>query len=342
MRNSSGHLLRVWGLCSVLSAAAVARPPTQLRFEITPIRSLLEGGAFASPEAINNRGDVVGTSPSPSGAYRPFLYRNGTTTELLIGDPGQSGYAVDINDSGDIVARAVVKGREHTFLIQRQGIIDLHIQTGLEISPLNINDRGVIAANVWQGTRNDAVTWSKGVVRYLESDSTRGSDAGQINNHGQVLASLYGAPFPSEPAGYYSALFSGRSILWLRFAAGLLNDRGHIAGQYYSTNELRAVLFRDGVWRDVGMLPGDVKIRPAAINNSDWIVGTSEGPGEVERAFLYADGQLHDLNDLIPPNSGWRLLHATNLNDRGEITAYGSNQGQESGLLLRPTKRGRK
>jgi len=50
------------------------------------------------------------------------------------------------------------------------------------------------------------------VVRYLGSDSTRDSFAGELNNRGQVLASLYGAPFPSEPAGYYSALFSGRSI----------------------------------------------------------------------------------------------------------------------------------
>lgn len=147
---------------------AIAGSPTQLRFEITPL------GTFASPSAINNRGDVVGTAPGGSGQFRPFLYRNGTMTELPIGNPDRSGYAIDINDSGDIIARAVVNGYEHTFLIQRQGIIDLHAQTGLEIFPVSINSRGVIAANVWQGSWNDAVTWSKGVVRYLESDSTRG------------------------------------------------------------------------------------------------------------------------------------------------------------------------
>lgn len=321
---------------------AIAGSPTQLRFEITPLGSL-PGGAAATPVAINNRGEIVGTAAGRV-AQRPFLYRNGTMTELPIGDPDQFGYAIDINDSGDIIARAVVTlaGYEHSFLIQRQGIIDLHAQTGLEIFPVSINNRGVIAANVWQGSWDDAVTWSKGVVRYLTSDSTRGSYAADINNRGQVLAQLYGAPFPSEPAGYYSAIIRGQSVSRLGSFGGVaLNDRAHVAGEDNSTNQVRTLLFRDGVWRDVGMLPGDVNIRLSAINNSDWIVGTSEGPGEVERAFLYVDGELCDLNDLIPPNSGWRLIHATDLNNRGEITAYGSYQGQEGGLLLKPVKRGR-
>lgn len=129
---------------------------------------------------------------------------------------------------------------------------------------------------------------------------------------------------------------------WLgRFAGGRLNDRAHVAGVDNSAN-VRTLLFRHGVWRDVGILPGDGKIRPAAINNSDWIVGTSEGPGEVERAFLYAEGELYDLNDLILPNSGWRLMHATDLNNRGEITAYGTYEGQEFGVLLKPIKHKRK
>lgn len=202
----------------------------------------------------------------------------------------------------------------------------------------------MIVANVLRDRVSDAVTWNNGAVHYLESDPTRDSTAFAINNHGEVLGAVYGQPSPSEPAGYYFAIVGRRSTSWLGriFAGVALNDRGHVAGEDSSSYAFRTLLYRNGVWRDLGILPGDDRgLRPTAINNSDWVLGYSEGPGEAYRPFLYANGKLHDLNDLIPPNSGWTLIWAKDLNNRGEIVAYGSYQGKGAGLLLQPVQRGR-
>ena len=40
-------------------------------------------------------------------------------------------------------------------------------------------------------------------------------------------------------------------------------------------------------------------------------------------AFVYIDGKMWDLNDLIQPNSGWRLDWATGINDFGQIVGNG-------------------
>lgn len=117
MQNFSLRSSCIWCLCAFISAASpsitIAGSRTPLRFEIVPLGAL-PGGMSSDPEAINNRGDIVGRSETDRG-LRPFLYRNGTMTELPIGDREQYGYAVDINDSGDIIARAFVNFRSTVF-----------------------------------------------------------------------------------------------------------------------------------------------------------------------------------------------------------------------------------
>jgi probable HAF family extracellular repeat protein len=46
---------------------------------------------------------------------------------------------------------------------------------------------------------------------------------------------------------------------------------------------------------------------------------------------------FHDLNERIPPGSGWKLEAATGINNRGEIVGWGDYKGNEqSGFLLVP------
>ena len=53
---------------------------------------------------------------------------------------------------------------------------------------------------------------------------------------------------------------------------------------------------------------------PLVINNFGHIVGqSSDSRFDERRAFLYANGVLHDLNDLIPRHSGWFLFEAFRL-----------------------------
>jgi probable HAF family extracellular repeat protein len=43
-----------------------------------------------------------------------------------------------------------------------------------------------------------------------------------------------------------------------------------------------------------------------------------------------------DLNDLIARDSGWLLLEATQINNRGEVVGTGSINGENHAFLLTP------
>jgi probable HAF family extracellular repeat protein len=80
---------------------------------------------------------------------------------------------------------------------------------------------------------------------------------------------------------------------------------------------------------DLGTLSGGFSAA-LDINNRGQIVGDSNN-----RAFLYQDGSMYDLNSLIDPSSGWVLESASAINDSGQIVGYGINSlGQEHAFLL--------
>ena len=45
---------------------------------------------------------------------------------------------------------------------------------------------------------------------------------------------------------------------------------------------------------------------------------------------------LIDLNSLLPASSGWVLYGATGINDNGQISGWGSYNGQAMGFVLNP------
>jgi hypothetical protein len=81
----------------------------------------------------------------------------------------------------------------------------------------------------------------------------------------------------------------------------------------------------DGHIVDLGTLAGLKESLAFAINNSDVIVGASEASSVsgTRRATVWNLGRIMDLNDLIPPNSGWVLTDGGAINDRGQIAGAG-------------------
>src|SRR5205823_2807582 len=65
------------------------------------------------------------------------------------------------------------------------------------------------------------------------------------------------------------------------------------------------------------------------------ITGSSYTPSGRPHAYLYENGVMQDLNNLIDPSSGWELTDAS-INDSGEIAASGFSQGQTRATLLTP------
>jgi hypothetical protein len=60
------------------------------------------------------------------------------------------------------------------------------------------------------------------------------------------------------------------------------------------------------------------------------VVGESlyfDGHAHYYKAFIYMNGTMTNLNNLLPPDSHWSLTYANGINDAGQITGYGYNNG---------------
>jgi probable HAF family extracellular repeat protein len=287
------------------------------------------------PFALNNHGHVVGHTRDSNGLFRAFLFRDGSMTELPIGEAGNAFF---INDAGQIVAEGFVSNCcFRTYFITPDGITDLQTHTGLDITPAGINNSGVIALNSWrEDFTTEAITWSNGVVRYLDPDHRTG--ARDINNRGEVVGAFY-LETPPGPDVFTAIMRDGAvSVLGAGFIGGTLNDYGDVAGvSYYGGRH--AVLYRAGAFLNLGTLPGDYFSSAWRINNAGQIIGDSEDGDDHSRPFFYSAGKMYSLSEMIRPNSGWTLFYATDINDRGQIIGAGSYQGQARGFVMTPTKK---
>jgi probable HAF family extracellular repeat protein len=179
------------------------------------------------------------------------------------------------------------------------------------------------------------------------------TQAYDINDIGQAVGdSTYLVDTASGETRQQGALFQDGAITGLGILPGGLYSAAHAINQQGVAvgwsgldfrgpdvaNATHAVIYNQGRIIDLGVLPGDLNSYAQDINSAGWVVGSSEALDEVARAFLYADGQMYDLNDLIKRNSGWTLRGATGLNDRGQIVGWGLRDGQPRGFLLTPRK----
>jgi probable HAF family extracellular repeat protein len=84
-------------------------------------------------------------------------------------------------------------------------------------------------------------------------------------------------------------------------------------------------------------LPGGTTSAGCYINDSNQIVGFSSTATSASDATIWTQkGGMQDLNNLIPPNSGWVLVLANSINNAGQITGYGTINGEDHAFLLTP------
>ena len=84
---------------------------------------------------------------------------------------------------------------------------------------------------------------------------------------------------------------------------------------------------------------------PNALNDRGQIVGTvrcnfveesDQSYAFLYHAFLYHDGVMQDLNDLIDKYSGWTLIEARSINNHSQIVGDGEINGVRRAFLLTP------
>jgi probable HAF family extracellular repeat protein len=205
----------------------------------------------------------------------------------------------------------------------------------IPLSPWDINLSGQIAGNTERG----GALYTDGSILDLGA----GSSANSINDSAQVVGNS-----PADDEWNHAFLYTGGVMQDLGTLVGLesnaiaINNTGQIVGTSKAANDPdgndHAVLYSGGGWQDLGSLAGD-QSEARSINIYGEVVGWSTlvlGNG-FPHAFLYKNGRMHDLNDLIPSNSGWELLQANGVNDAGQIVGYGNiNGGRPHAFLLTP------
>lgn len=73
---------------------------------------------------------------------------------------------------------------------------------------------------------------------------------------------------------------------------------------------------------DLGTLDGQGRSEALGVNDRDQVVGLSPSSGH---AFLWQDGRMLDLNELVVPGTRLILTNAQDINDRGEITGQATD-----------------
>jgi len=146
------------------------------------------GGTFSLVEAVNNQGQVVGTSgvdssTTPWSGGHAFLWQDGVITDLgTFG--GASSQATAINDKGQVVGTSALDSTSsHAFLWQDGAMTDLG-----SFSPKAINKAGWIVGTTWNpGNPHYATLWREGELVNLGTlPGDFGSVGLAVNARGEI------------------------------------------------------------------------------------------------------------------------------------------------------------
>jgi probable HAF family extracellular repeat protein len=273
----------------------------------------LPPGNISQGNGINSGGILCGMS-IVEGAVAHAMCANSLLTLNDIGTlGGEYSYAWDINDQGLITGEASTAVEQvHAFLwTSAGGMRDLGTLGGLRSVGRSINEAGQIAGESQTqngGTHAFRFTEVVGMVDLGTLGGSKSSGYG-INDSGQVVGeSDTGFIITTEPIVQGFTLFGTHAFLWTE-GAGMV-DLGHLGG-------------------------GDSQAH--AINNHGVVVGTSELPNGTSHAFRWTSAEgMVDLNTLLPSGSGWVLIEAWDVNDKGQITGDGLHDGQGRAFRLNP------
>ena len=326
-------------VCTLLYATAllglIQSAEAAVQYTITDL-GISSGRAYQ----INEAGQVAGYTKVADGSYRGFVWTAGQMT--LLGTLVGNSYAGALNDQGQVVGSAAGASGDtdsRAVLWQNGTIQDLNTPGGPKlIGARGINNAGQIMA----GSITSAYLLDGGTMRSLGFEQGYAiSDAGQVvgtKNTGQSDGQgpiAHAVLWDNGSVRDLGTLGGKRSVPWG------INDAGVVVGAANGPGSTLGNADTACYWDAAGIhqipIGGDGSAA-FGVNNFGDIVGQYYPLTDLSHsnAFRYIGGIATDLNDLIDPSSGWLLLNARDINDRGQIIGLGKLQGQDRYYMLTP------
>ncbi len=314
--------------------------------------------SYVWEQTLNNQGHVVAyannaANPNAFVGDAAFFWKGPGEVELLPGFPDAFDTVVyGLNDRDQAVGFTSLDG-----LIRQAVLWDRGVMYELEGLPdysggpeaQLINNQGMAVGACYDPPtgRLMAVYWEHGTVHPLSllDETAVWAEAFGINDNGKIV-------------GFASDGLNLRAVVWTvhhGFSAataldGLggsfsqavaINNREQIVGvAQLPSGESHPILWQDGELIDLGNFGTDPYGIALAVNGPGQVVGFSgQDLTDVAtaHALLWEKGRMLELQTVVPPGSGWVLLQASAINDKGQIAGIGLHNGEIRAFLLTPT-----
>ena len=324
--------------------------------------TIIDLGIGNGPSDINNNGEVAGTTLD----RHLFYWSAAKGIVKLEGLEGLRGSAVAINHQTMIVGGVKHPNSSYYTLPAFWNIPSGNLNPNiLPLLPghiygqaVAINDLNHIVGECDNGgvSYQKACFWKDGTVISLHKPEDQDSEAKDINRYDQVVGTVltsrgYRGFFWENGVRTDIGSLGGGQTGDITFAFAI-NDVGQVVGTSRTGNGLW--LWRPFIWtKTQGMkeIPGSESFFPnkgpsEIYADADDINSHSQVVGQVgvwaatspSKSFYWDKNKgMVDLNNLLPPNSGWQNLFGASINDSGQIVGTGIYNGEPNhGFVMTP------
>lgn len=318
------------------------------------------GRDWTAPADLNDRGVVVGSAYDYSPGRSPIalVWVDGKVTPLPAPPGHRATEAAAINASGQIAGSV-----EKTYQGTRYSYGCLWTDRKPQVLPTprahfgtatDVNAAGVVVGWSPAGSRSlpRSWRWQGGKLTWLPlPPAWTVTRECSVNDAGQLVGI---AEREGRETNSRALFWEGAAVTELPGLRGSLDtvlrinncDQG-VGSVQTPEGDYHAALWQQGRLIDLGTLGGPTALA-AGINDRGQVVGQAELPVTLhpgsnfietdERAFLWENGTMRDLNSLTRLPPGWRLVGADAINNRGQIVGQGRLGGELRPVLLMPAR----
>ncbi|HVT14519.1 MAG TPA: hypothetical protein VHE55_19820 [Fimbriimonadaceae bacterium] len=340
--------LRLPGLAiaSIVCAYANAASP----FKVVDL-GMLPNGMAASAAAINNQSVAAGQCifQNGSGNYveHAVIFKNGQVYDVV--DPfypNEISTATGVDRFGNVVGIHEQTG----FVIRGGQLFDPNTIPGTSWSTAaRINSNGIFVGQVciqqspgvyiYHGYEfvNGQMADFNGLIGGDFSQATAVNDSGEVVGYGRdALGRWINFLITGDPNSPLTQVFNLGTLGGENAIPYSIDSRGDVAGgSYLPNNVYHPFLYRNGHMTDLGILPEAQSGYATGVDTSGVVVGNDQPSGYAGSIpFAYVNGKLSNLNSLIPANSGWTLITAADINEKGEIVGSAYLNGAQHAYKL--------